>query len=90
MAAVVFSAMASSLNASDHPGPMTTAAIAFVEIERTRPELVEKMGLLFLAQTDAAPFGVAAGEAGAMRPPGASSSNVRAGRTIAILRHLID
>jgi hypothetical protein len=47
----------------DHPGHMTTAAIAFSEIERARPELLDKIGLLFLAHPDTAPFWVAAGEA---------------------------
>jgi hypothetical protein len=47
----------------DHPGHMTTAAIAFAEIERARPELIEKIGLLFLKHPDPAPFWVAAGEA---------------------------
>ena len=47
----------------DHPGHMTTAAIAFEEIERVRPELAEKLGLLFLSHPDPAPFWVAAGEA---------------------------
>jgi len=47
----------------DHPGHMTTAAIAFAEIERARPELIDKLGLLFLAHPDTAPFWVAAGEA---------------------------
>ena len=47
----------------DHPGHMTTAAIAFSEIERVRPELAEALGLLFLKHPDPAPFWVAAGEA---------------------------
>ncbi|MEW9838629.1 S1/P1 nuclease, partial [Mesorhizobium marinum] len=47
----------------DHPGHMTTAAIAFAEIERQRPELLEKIGLLMLAQPDRAPFWLAAGDA---------------------------
>jgi hypothetical protein len=42
---------------------MTTAAIAFTDIERERPGLIEKLGLLFLAHPDPAPFWVAAGEA---------------------------
>jgi len=42
---------------------MTTAAIAYAEIERARPELIEKIGLLFLKHPDPAPFWVAAGEA---------------------------
>ena len=47
----------------DHPGHMVTANIAFSEIERTRPELIDKLGLLFLRHPDTAPFWVAAGEA---------------------------
>jgi len=50
-------------HAWDHPGHMTTAAIAFSEIEQTRPDLIEKIGLLFLAHPDMSPFWVAAGEA---------------------------
>jgi hypothetical protein len=42
---------------------MTTAAIAFAEIERARPDLIDKLGLLFLKHPDPAPFWVAAGEA---------------------------
>ena len=64
MAVVIFAAMASSAHAWDHPGHMTTAAIAFSEIERTRPGLIEKIGLLFLAHPETAPFCVAAGEVG--------------------------
>jgi hypothetical protein len=63
MAAVVLSAIAPILHAWDHPGHMITAAIAFEEIERLRPDLIEKIGLLFLAHPDTAPFWVAAGEA---------------------------
>jgi hypothetical protein len=47
----------------DHPGHMTSAAIAFADIEKARPDLIEKLGLLFLAHPDPAPFWVAAGEA---------------------------
>ena len=60
---VVFSIMTSNAHAWDHPGHMTSAAIAFSEIEKKRPELIEKIGLLFLAHPDTAPFWVAAGEA---------------------------
>ncbi len=49
--------------AFDHPGHMTTAAIAFAEIERQRPELIDVIGMLFLAHPDPAPFWVAVGEA---------------------------
>ena len=64
--AVVLGALgtfASSAHAWDHPGHMTTAAIAFAEIERTRPDLIEKIGMLFMAHPEAAPFWVAAGAA---------------------------
>jgi hypothetical protein len=47
----------------DHPGHMITAAVAFSEIERMRPELIGPIGLLFLAHPDPAPFWVAAGDA---------------------------
>ena len=47
----------------DHPGHMITANVAFSEIERARPELIDKLGLLFLKHSDTAPFWVAAGEA---------------------------
>jgi hypothetical protein len=47
----------------DHPGHMTTAAIAFAEIERARPDLIEQIGLLFLKHPDPAPYWVAAGDA---------------------------
>jgi len=63
MAAVVFSAMGTNLHAWDHPGHMTTAAIAYSEIERARPDLIGKIGMLFLAHPVAGPFWVAAGEA---------------------------
>ena len=42
---------------------MTTAAIAYIEIAKERPELLEKIGMLFLAHPEAAPFWVAAGAA---------------------------
>ncbi len=47
----------------DHPGHMVTAAVAFKDIRETRPELVDKLQLLFLSHPDPAPFWVAAGEA---------------------------
>ncbi len=53
---------AGSSQAWDHPGHMTTAAIAFAEIERERPELIEKIGLLMLKHPDLPPFWVAAGD----------------------------
>ena len=51
-----------SAQAWDHPGHMTTAAIAFAEIERARPDLIDKIGLLMLKHPDPAPFWVAAGD----------------------------
>lgn len=42
---------------------MTTAAIACTEVERQRPELIEQIGMLFLAHPQAGPLWVAAGEA---------------------------
>jgi hypothetical protein len=59
----VLTAFGSGVFAWDHPGHMITAAIAFEEIERERPELIEKLGLLFLKHPDPAPFWVAVGEA---------------------------
>jgi len=47
----------------DHPGHMTTAAIAWAEIERTRPDLLDKIGLVLLKHPGLAPFWVAAGDA---------------------------
>lgn len=46
----------------DHPAHMTTAAIAFMEVERTKPELVDKLELVFMAHPDTSPFWVAAGD----------------------------
>jgi hypothetical protein len=53
---------AQSAQAWDHPGHMTTAAIAFAEIERARPDLIDKIGLLMLKHPDPAPYWVAAGD----------------------------
>ena len=55
--------LTTSAHAWDHPGHMTTAAIAYTEVERQRPELIEAIGLLFLAHPHAGPLWVAAGEA---------------------------
>jgi hypothetical protein len=52
LAAVAFTTLASNAHAWDHPGHMWTAKIAFSEIERARPELIEKIGMLFLAHPD--------------------------------------
>lgn len=61
--AIVVVALSPPAWAWDHPGHMTTGAIAYDDIERTRPELIEKIGMLFLAHPDTSPFWVAAGEA---------------------------
>ncbi|MDH3848514.1 MAG: S1/P1 nuclease [Chromatiales bacterium] len=55
--------VAPNLYAWDHPGHMTSAAIAFAEIEKARPDLIDKIGLLMLKHPDPAPFWVAAGDA---------------------------
>jgi hypothetical protein len=57
-----FGALVQNAFAWDHPGHMTTAAIAFAEIERVRPDLIDKIGLLMLKHPDPAPFWVAAGD----------------------------
>jgi hypothetical protein len=41
---------------------MMTAAIAFDEIERAHPELIEKLELVFMVHPDTSPFWVAAGD----------------------------
>jgi hypothetical protein len=43
----------------DHPGHMTTAVIAFAEIEKARPDLIDKIGLLLMKHPSPAPFWVA-------------------------------
>jgi hypothetical protein len=63
MVAGLFGAFASNVLAWDHPGHMTTAAIAYAELEEMRPELAEKIGLMMLKHPDMAPFWVAAGDA---------------------------
>lgn len=57
-----FLGSASWTYAWDHPSHMMTAAIAFMEIERAQPKLVEKLDLLFMAHPDTSPFWVAAGD----------------------------
>lgn len=63
MAMLLAGIMSADAQAWDHPGHMLTASIAFTEIERARPELIETLGLLFLAHPEAGPLWVAAGEA---------------------------
>ena len=61
--ATLLATLTTNVLAWDHPGHMTTAAIAFAEIEKTRPDLIDKIGMLFLAHPEVAPFWVASGEA---------------------------
>ncbi|WP_162409319.1 S1/P1 nuclease [Acuticoccus sediminis] len=66
VAAVALAALPATVNVArawDHPGHMVTAAIAFAEIERARPDLIDKLGLIFLRHPDPAPFWVAVGDA---------------------------
>ena len=63
MAALALSSLAPHLHAWDHPGHMATAAIAFAEIEKARPDLIEKIGLLMLKHPDPGPFWVASVDA---------------------------
>ena len=63
MMVLVILLCASAVQAFDHPSHMTTAAIALKEIERRKPELIEKLSLLFITHPDASPFWVAAGDA---------------------------
>jgi hypothetical protein len=69
---VLASASGTAVSAWDHPSHMTTAAIAFAEIERQRPDLIEPLGLMLMKHPDPAPFWVAAS--------GATDSRERARR----------
>ena len=62
-AVFAFGLFSTGARAWDHPGHMTTAAIAYAEIMRERPELMDDIGMLFLVHPEAAPFWVAAGSA---------------------------
>ena len=59
----IFLGSASLVFAWDHPSHMITAAIAFEEIERLRPDLMERIGLMLMKHPDPAPFWVAATDA---------------------------
>ena len=63
LAAAISAGLPATARAWDHPGHMTTAAIAYAEVERQRPELMDKIGMLFLVHPEASPFWVAAGAA---------------------------
>lgn len=60
---VAISGSATLVHAWDHPSHMITAAIAFTEIEKTHPELIEKLGHIFMKHVDPGAFWVAAGDA---------------------------
>jgi len=66
LAALAAVATVPSAKAWDHGGHMTSAAIAFSEIERQRPELASKLGMLLVAHSDPGPFSVAAGDSKGM------------------------
>lgn len=51
---------ASPAMAWDHPSHMMTAAIAFEEIQRQRPDLIEPLFLMLIQHPDPAPFWVSA------------------------------
>ena len=63
LAALFAGTLNSGAFAWDHPGHMTSAAIAFNEIDSARPEVLDAIGMLLLAHPDPAPFWVAANEA---------------------------
>ena len=60
---VLCTIMVTPAHAWDHPGHMITALIAFREIDRQRPELIEKLGKLMLKHPDPSSFWVAAEDA---------------------------
>ena len=61
--ALILCSFTARVMAFDHPGHMTTAAIAFAEIERERADLIDVVGMLCLAHPDPAPFWVATDDA---------------------------
>ena len=56
------STIVSNAFAWDHPSHMMTASIAFMEVERSKPELIDKLELVFMKHPEAGPFWVAAGD----------------------------
>lgn len=56
-------ALPTSVYSWDHPSHMITAAIAFEEIERLRPDLMVRIGLMLMKHPDPAPFWVSATDA---------------------------
>lgn len=63
LVALILVTPATILKAWDHPSHMITAAIAFEEIDRMRPNLVDRMSLMLMKHPDPAPFWVAATDA---------------------------
>jgi hypothetical protein len=61
--ALISGALNSAAFAWEHAGHMTTAAIAFEELEKARPGVIDDIGMLLLRHPDIAPFWVAANEA---------------------------
>ena len=61
--AVLLPLACSDISAWDHPGHMATAAIAFADLKKARPDLIDKIGLLMLKHPDPSSYWVAAGEA---------------------------
>lgn len=62
LVAAIILISSSAAQAWDHPSHMITAAIAFSEIEKSSPELIDKIGLIFTKHVDPAAFWVAAGD----------------------------
>ena len=59
---LLFGTFTAGTQAWDHPAHMTTAAIAFIEIEKANPELADALELVFMKHPDTSPFWVAAGD----------------------------
>ena len=60
---VALFACVSGAHAWDHPSHMTAAAIAFDEIQRAHPQLIERIGLILMRHADSTAFWVASGDA---------------------------
>ena len=60
--ALVLLGTGASLPAFDHPGHMTTGAIAFNDVKRERPELIEKLSALLMEHPNRSSFSVAIGD----------------------------
>ena len=60
--AVILLGSVGNLLAWDHPGHMTTGAIAFNEVKRMRPELLEKLSVILMSHPNPTAFSVAIGD----------------------------